>query len=136
MAFVHGKNAQTTLGGFDISAYLNKSELDQALELADVTTFTVNQTVQAARQYLGGLYNRQLPIDGIYDTTGFGSLSTMFNAGTAQAYTYGPAGTASGSYKQTGSAYIDSLKVVAQVGDAIQISGNLTITGTVVNTTF
>lgn len=136
MAFVHGKSASVTIvdatpASRDISSYLNKAEIDRSFDLADVSTFGVN-----AHAYLPGLQDNQIPLDGIYDSTGVTYLQSVFNAGTATTFTYGPAGTVTTNVKFSGTAILETLKITGAVNDAIQISASLRVTGPVTSGTY
>lgn len=62
MAFVHGKDTEITLGGDDLSAFANSSDLTDKADKHDVTTYGKQRHV-----YQGGLGDGEANISGIYD---------------------------------------------------------------------
>ena len=129
MAFVHGKNQYVKIGTVVLTGQLNSADFPQGAAASEVTVFGSDAT-----QYIGGLKDTSISMSGFFDGTTHAALAA-YN-GTAVSFEYGPAGTAGGNVKMSGSAIVTNIQVTGQVADAIGLSISAQVTGTVTNTTY
>lgn len=130
MAFGHGKDADfyLTVSGTerDLSAYLTSAGLPLALDQADVSAFGNDW-----KQYVAGLKDSAIPLEGNYDPTPDGYIHTAFAAGTGCAWKYFPQGSATGRIYYTGTAVVTSYEISTDIGDAGKVSAELQNSGTI-----
>lgn len=135
MAFSHGSKAElsVTVSGTAtfISQYLTSASLAQDADTAEVSGLT-----DTAKEYIKGLSDGTIPLEGSYDPTVDDNLYTIFSgsAGTT-AFAYYPAGTASGAVKYSGTAILTKYEGKSDIGDAGKISGELQVTGAITRAT-
>jgi hypothetical protein len=87
------------------------------------------------KQYITGLRDGTFPLEGNYDPTADGYLSTMYDNDVAAAFEYYPHGTTGGSVKYTGTFVLTSFEITTGSGDKGSISAEAQITGAVTRTT-
>lgn len=130
MAFTHGSKAVLKVadsGGTDrdISTYLKSTGVNNTNDSADVTALT-----NTAKAYIAGLKDGTIPLEGVFDPTADGYLSGILGVNvTPRAFTYYPAGTATGSPTYSGSAILTSYNISTGVDGAAMFSGELQVTG-------
>jgi len=134
--FVHGKNAQFTLGGTNLSDTLNEISLPREIETAETTTFGTQD-----KTYITGLSDSTVSLSGMFDATVDGAINTLITnlkSGSiaSASFAYGPAGSASTKPRFSGSALITSYEVSSPVGDVVTYSLELQVTGPVTGDTF
>lgn len=125
MGAVHGKNAKLSYGGTDITSYINKTGLSQSADKADVTTLGKN-----SKNYIPGLLDGTLPIEGPFDPAVHAILAPLLN--TQNAVIFQPNGVTVGQPKATCNAILESYEVASEIGGASTIKGTLQISGDVV----
>jgi hypothetical protein len=64
MAFIHGKNTFISLGGTDLSTFVNTSEISRTTDVHDTTTYGKD-----AHVYAPGLNDGKATMAGVYDST-------------------------------------------------------------------
>lgn len=130
MAFTHGKDAKfyATISGTerDLSGYLTSAGLPRQLDQAETSTLGTSW-----KQYVTGMKDSAIPLEGNYDPTVDGYLDAAFAAGTPGAWKFFPAGSATGSIYYIGTATCTSYEISADVGDAAKISCELQNSGTI-----
>lgn len=130
MAFSHGKDAKFyyTVSGTErnLSSYLTSAGLPRSLDQAETSSMG-----DSWRQFVTGLKDSAIPLEGNFDPTADGYLHDAFNAGTAGAWKFFPAGSATGSIFYNGTATVTSYEISADVGDAAKISAELQNSGTI-----
>jgi len=128
MAFVSAKSAQFTLAGTDISAYVDTvGGVDNATDMLETTTFGAS-----SKTYIGGLRNgSKITISGKYDSSLHTVVSALLGSASSSAWVYGPAGTTTGNVKFSGSAFVESYEINAQVANVLTFSVSLQVTGAV-----
>lgn len=115
----------------DISSDLTNVTPSNSKGVIDVTTFGDNY-----RDYLAGLADLTLDIEGIYDPAAgkAGSILWVHAHGTAttsKSYEWYPQGTASGKTKVNGEFHLTSFVEPANLDEAILFTASLQNTGTV-----
>lgn len=138
MAFAHGKAAVFKLddsGGTlrDLSSYLNDVSMPRDIETAETTTFGVSGS---AKTYITGLSDATISISGLFDATADGYLAGVVGQAATLSFEYGPTGSTGGMIKYTGECILTSYEVSASVGDSVQASADLQVTGAVTRTTW
>ena len=138
MAFAHGKSGFFSLddsGGSvrDLSSYLNDLSFPRDAEVAETTTFGVTGS---AKTYIVGLIDATISISGLFDATADGYLAGVVGHASSLSFVYGPAGNTGGFVKYTGECFLTSYEVSTAVGDAVQASASLQVTGAITRTTF
>lgn len=133
MAFRHGRHAQLTVNGVDLSAYCDSIELSISPETADVTAFGATW-----RNHIPGLIGATLSASGSYDPTATsGPADAIFAAITAQlsagyvAVVDKPGGTASGQRTNSFNAIVSGYTESSSVDDKVTFGFELTVTGAV-----
>lgn len=132
MAEVHGKSAVFQVqdsGGTlrDLSSYLTSDGLSREADTPEVTAKGDN-----SKNYIAGLFDGSIPIEGNFDVVVDGYLAGILNV--ARTFEYYPAGTPVGATKPkySGSVILTSYEVEAPVDDKVGFSGEFQITGDVV----
>jgi hypothetical protein len=132
VAFVHGRHTKITVGGSDLSAYTNTSELNRTKDTHDVTTYGAD-----AHAFSSGLGNSTGSLGGIYDNTTAGPrdvLQPLIDAGAPVAVVRQPEGAGTGLPQDTVTAilnqYVETNPVAEMVAWTCQFQG----TGSVVST--
>ena len=138
MAFAHGKLGFFSLddsGGNvrDLSTYLNDLSMPRDIETAETTTFSV---AGSAKTYIVGLTDATISISGLFDPTADGYLAGVVGTSASLSFVYGPAGNTGGFVKYTGECFLTSYEVSSSVGDVVQASASLQVTGAITRTTF
>ena len=135
MAKQHGKNATFTYNTQDLTAYLTNITLPRERDTSDATAMG-----DADKVNLAGTAGFTVELSGWFDpttTTGPDAvLAAAFAAATSNAWVYGPAGSATGAVKYTGSGYVTSYHVTSPVEDTVAFTATITGTGAVTRTTF
>lgn len=131
MAVQHGKDAVLKLHDGsslrDVSSYVTKTGLNRMRDLAE--TSTIGGT--SVKSYIPGLKDATIPLEGNYDPTVDGYLSTMYDNSASAAFEYYPYGTTAGNVKYTGSFFLSSLEINTDVGEKGSISAEVQVTGAV-----
>lgn len=138
MAFAHGKSGFFSLDDSsgtvrDLSSYLNDISMPRDIETAETTTFGVSGS---AKTYIVGLTDATISISGLFDATADGYLAGVVGQAASLTFVYGPAGDTAGFVKYTGECLLTSYEVSTAVGDAVQASASLQVTGAITRTTF
>jgi hypothetical protein len=106
----------------DISPLLKTDALKRTVETAETSAFA-----STAKSYLPGLSDATLSMDGYASQVETGYLDGVIALITT--FEFSPMGTAAGTPKYTGSCIITTLETTADVGSAVQIKGDLQVTG-------
>lgn len=130
MAFSHGKDTHFTLDGTDISAYTDTSELQRAVENAEVTAYTNDD-----RAYIAGLRGHTIPLGGPWDPI-LDAAVIGADAGAVAAWVFGPAGSGTGSVRYTGNCLFENYTVSSPVSGRTAWSATLRVTAAVTRDTF
>lgn len=138
MAFVHGKSAVFKVddsGGTlrDLSAYLDDLSFPRDVETAETTTFGV---AGSAKTYITGLSDATISASGKFDATADGYLAGVVGHATPLDFEYGPAGSAGGAVKYSGTCILTSYEVSASVGDVVTASADFQVTGQITRGTW
>ena len=133
--FAHGKGAVVKVadvGGTlrDVSNVANSTGVSRQVETADVTAFGASD-----KAFIAGLREASIPLAGLADTTVDGYLAGILGHYPPVAWEVYPMGSVSGYPKYSGSAILTSYEAMAEVGDAVKISGELQVTGAVTRAT-
>ncbi len=131
MAFSHGsvavfkiQDASGTLR--DLSSYVTTDGLQRAIDTAETTTHG-----KTAKEYLPGLQDATVPLEGNFDPTVDGYLDGI--RGLVRAWEYYPAGEPVGATnpKYSGSAILTSYEIEGPVDDKSGFSAEFQVTGPV-----
>lgn len=136
MAFSHGKDTvfkvDNAAGALtDISAFLRSVSFPETLETAEVTVFG-----KASKEYIVGLKDSTLSIEGKWDPTPDAHLSGILGASATKTFEYGPEGSAVGKVKYTGEAILTAYNKDSPLDDAAGFTAEFQVTGNVSRTTF
>lgn len=128
MAFVSAKSAQFTLAGTDISAYIDSvGGLDNNTDMLETTSFGAT-----SKSFIGGLRNgSSVQISGKWDATLHTTINALLGSATSSAFVFGPAGSTASNVKFSGTCFVQSYEVSAQVADLVTWSATLQVTGNV-----
>jgi len=135
MAKQHGKSATFTYNAVDLTSYMTSITLPRSRDTSDATAMGDTDKVN-----LAGVAGFTVELAGWFDPTASTGpdavLAAAFAGGTAQAWIYGPAGSATGSVKYSGSGFVTSYQVTSPVEDTVAFTATITGTGAVTRTTF
>ena len=130
MAYGHGKNAAIAVSDENgvlkyATAYVTSAKFSGQGETAEVSTMG-----DAAKEYIRGLNDATLDIEGIWDPTIDNYLSNILDseAGTTIFF---PQGTASGKVKYTGVALETKYDGDAGLSDAVTFSASFQFSGAI-----
>lgn len=128
MAFVSAKSAQFTLAATDISAYIDSvGGLDNNTDMLETTSFGAT-----SKSFIGGLRNGStVQISGKWDASLHTTINALLGSASSSAFVFGPAGSTVGNVKFSGSCFVQSYEVSAQVADLVTWSASLQVTGNV-----
>ena len=134
MAFGHGSSAYLGVDDSgdtlrDLSAYLTSTGLPRSADVAEVSTMGVS-----SKQYVGGLKDGTIPLEGPWDPTVDSYLEGIL--GLIKDFEYGPQGNTAAQVKYSGTAILTSYEVATGVDDAGTWSAEMQITGDVTRGTF
>ncbi len=138
MARKHGKTTFVSVGGTDLSPFINDSELNQTAETHDVTGYKDAAGTDMSKEYIGGLTDATFTMDGFYDdgaTNPSEVLRPLVEAAAAVAIIRRVEGTGSGLPEQTFNAVPTGYTETAPVGGEITWSAEFQVTGQVTETT-
>lgn len=135
MAFVHGKNVHFTIddsGGIprDISAYVTSVEMSRSADTAETSTFG-----DSNKEYLAGLKDATISIEGVWDPTVDGYLEGILGAAEGD-FIYGPAGSTGGNIKYTGKCICTAYNPPGSISGAVTYSAQFQCSGAITRTTF
>jgi hypothetical protein len=120
----HGSRAAVTINGVDVSRYLSQAELQRKTEVHESTGF-LNQS----KTHIAADTSASLPFSGFFDPTLQSTLEGISRTPTA--WTYSPAGTATGYTTYSGTATLTLNKPRSEHADANRIDGELEVIGAV-----
>lgn len=133
MAFVHGKDTYLSLGGSDLSAFTNTSELEVTVDEHDVTCYGADDYA-----FAGGLRAGKASMGGIYDNTNSGPkgvIEPLIDAAALVTLIRRPEGTGSGLPQESLSVLITSYVETSPVADMVAWSCEMTKSGAITRTT-
>jgi len=138
MAFTSGRNGGLMLADGsttkrNISSYLTSIDYANAGDSIDVTTFN---STQSAKTYVPGLRDRTISFDGFADPTCDGYLNGAFNK--IKPFSYYASSTASTNtnfIRYSGNGILTKYDFKTSVDGAVEFSGEIQITGSVVRST-
>jgi predicted secreted protein len=134
MAFNHGKDTVFYLGNYtatltSITAYCDSTDVPFSADVAETTTFGKTQ-----KDYVAGLKDGTISIEGPWDSTINAILASAW--GASKEFAYGPAGSAGGSVKFSGSAICTAFNVNTNLSGAARYSASFQQNGTASITTW
>lgn len=119
----------------DVSTYVTSVDFDRTADAVDTTTFGA-----VSKTGIPGLQDITVSVSGLFDPTFAGYLDGLMTfqgtASTLQTYQWGPAGTATGALKYTGSYFITDYRTSSAVAGAVQASFTIKGSGAGTATTF
>lgn len=126
--FKHGRNTVVLVDQYNLSAYLNGSDLDAEVDVPPTTTYGAT----GVRRQIVGLKDGGLALQGLHDAVAGGSqavLTAIFGSATASVVTRGVEGTAIGAPADLVSGREKSLKSGSPVDGVVPISAEMTADG-------
>lgn len=129
MPFVHGKDSYFKIASTDLSAYLNNVTVSRSADTADTTAFG-----SSTRSFVAGLKDATISVSGMFDATVYSTIAGWL--GTSQTFEYGPAGSASGRVKVSGSGIITGVELGSAVGEVVTANITVQVSGAVTDGTF
>lgn len=132
MPFTHGKDTEiyvTDVGGTerDFSSVSNSVSPSFETDTAESSTFGANW-----KQYVRGLRDLTISVEGRYDPTFDGYMFDLQNGTAATLVKYFPQGSATGAIYYSGSAILTSYEVSGDLGDTANWSAEFQFAGTAV----
>jgi hypothetical protein len=118
-----------TVGGTDLSAYMDEAALDIGIDTAEVTVFS-----NTWKAFIEGLASSKFAVKGNYDptaATGPAAKLTGLIGGGAVTVVFNPAGTVSTELKRTVSAILTGYVETAPVGGKVTYTAAFQGTGAV-----
>lgn len=130
MAFVHGKESVVTLGGDDLTAFINNVAFNRTADSHDTTTYG-----QTGHTFQGGLTNGTCTLTGIYDDSATGPEAIIVPLiGTVVELVWKPEGNGVGKPIRTCDVLVTGYDETSPVADMIAWSASLQISGAVADT--
>lgn len=131
MAHVHGKNTVVKVGANDLTQYTNASELTEAADTHDTTTYGND-----AHRYDGGLMDNKFTMSGVYDNTALTGPAAVLKPlkGQKSTVTRQLEGTGPGKPQEVFTAILSSFVQTAPTADMVAWSSEWTIDGEVDDT--
>lgn len=121
MSFSHGSKAKVLLNGNDLSDYIKGVGSNNSLDVADVSVLG-----NTAKQYVTGLLDAQVSLDGVFDPVAEEWLSDMMaDRDNLVVMTYYPQGFAAGGPAWGYQGWITSFDVNTPVGDAATFTSQM-----------
>ena len=134
MAYTHGKDADVEIADSGsvyrlFSTYTATVGLSRSVDTADVTNLA-----SGAKEYIAGLADGTLKIDGYFDATAEGYLTGLIGIAAKGFYFY-PNGKTTGQPRKAGNCLLTSLDVEAGVDGAVKLSAEFQVTGAITDGT-
>jgi hypothetical protein len=121
----------------DMTAYITEIDgLPGGRDMLDVTVLGAS-----GHQYLPSLENVSITLHGVFDNTATSGPAVVFGGlrgytTAASTFKYGPAGSAGGSLRRTGTAWVEDYHETSQVGRWVSYVCSLKVHGTVTLDTY
>ena len=136
MSFAHGKAGYVKVDDSagspqDISAYTSKVTWPRNVDTADVTTFGQN-----AKNYVGGLSDSKVSLEGPWDAALEAIMQGIVGAAATKTVEHGPTGNTAGMRKLSAEGILTSYEVDTGVDGAIMWKAELQISGDVTAGTY
>lgn len=136
MAFTHGKKAVFKVDNSaaalqDITAYVNRVGFPRTVDVAEVSSLGDN-----AKEYIVGLSDARVTIEGKFDPTPDAILSGILGQDASVTFEYGPEGGTTGKVRFTGEAILVSYEKTSGLDDASGFTAEFQVTGAVTRNTF
>jgi hypothetical protein len=134
---VHGKDAYFALEldgsatPVSIGTYLTDISFPETVETVDVTTIG-----DSAKSYIVGLKDATVSLSGKWELAWDQYVDGKVGNATSLTFDYGPNGNASPKVKYTGECFITNYSVTSGIGDAVNFSLDLQVTGGVTRGVF
>jgi hypothetical protein len=132
MAFRHGRFAEITVAGNDLSAFCDSADINIDIDTAETTTFGASW-----KRHIPGLAGAQLDGGGNYDptaTTGPAAVLTGLIGDDPFAVVLHPGGDVTGQIQHSFNAILTSYKESSPVGDKVTFTFSLLVDGAVTTT--
>lgn len=133
MAFTAANNVYLSVGGTNIAAYCGTIKVSYKVDSLDTTTFAAG-----GHTYQGGMTDGSVSCDGTYDDTSSGPkavIEPLMRNGQLVAAVYRPEGTGAGKPQQAFNVLVTTYDESSKVGDMIQWSSEMQVSGGVTDTT-
>ena len=128
MAFTHGKDAAFTVATQALTTYLTSFELSRSVDMAETSTMGLED-----KTYISGLADTTISIAGRYDSTVTVGpdvvLSGLVGGDAVTTFEAGPEGSTTGKVKYSGSCFLTSYQVSADVGDVVAFTADFQCSG-------
>lgn len=133
MAFVHGKDADFEIQDSGstyrlLSSYIATAGLSRSVDTADVTNLA-----SAAKEYIAGLADGTVSLDGYFDSVAEGYLTGI--QGLVRGFYYYPEGKTVGKPRKSGNCILTTLDVEAGVDGAVSLAAEFQVTGAITDGT-
>lgn len=130
MAFRHGKWAEITVDGDDLSAFCDSADISIDVDTAETSTFG-----SSWKTHLAGLAGGEVELAGNYDptaSTGPAAVLMALIGGDAVPIVLYPGGNVSGQRSHTFDAILTNYSESSAVGDKVTFSATLLADGQIV----
>lgn len=127
----HGRHTYISLGGVNLSTYLNGSEFDREADEHDTTTYGLD-----SHAFEGGLLGGQASFQGFYDTTAVTGPRAAIEPllGTNVTLVRRPEGTGAGKPQDSVTVLVRKYVETSPVADFVTFSVELRLAGSVDST--
>jgi hypothetical protein len=129
MPFVHGKDTYFKVASTDLSTYINSVSVSRTADTAETSAFG-----SSTKSFVSGLRDATITVSGMFDAAVYSTIAGWL--GTSQTWEYGPAGSASGRVKVSGSGIVTSVELSSSVGEVVAANISIQVSGTVTDGTF
>lgn len=132
MAEVHSKHTYVSLGGFDLSTFVNDSDWARSTDVRKLTTYGKNNNV-----YRGGLGDGSTDLSGTYDNTAVTGPRAVIEPliGTNAVFVYRPEGTGTGLPERSVDVVVGEYKETHAVAEYVMWTVKLTHSDDVTHST-
>jgi hypothetical protein len=129
VAFVAANDVYLSVDGTNIAAYCSSIEVEYSVDSLQTTTFAAG-----GHTYQGGMTSGSISAEGTYDDTASGPkavVEPLMRDGQLVAAVYRPEGTGSGRPEQSFNVLVEKYAESSAVGEMIQWSADMKISGAV-----
>jgi hypothetical protein len=129
MPFVHGKDTYFKVASTDLSTYINSVSVSRTADTAETSAFG-----SSTKSFVAGLKDATITVSGMFDAAVYSTISAW--QGNSQTWEYGPAGSANGRVKVSGSGIVTNVEMSSSVGEVVALNISIQVSGAVTDGTF
>ena len=129
MTFVHGKDSYFKVASTDLSGDINSVSISRTADTAETSALG-----SSTKSFVAGLRDATITVSGMFDASVYATIAGWL--GTSQTWEYGPAGSAAGRVRVSGSGIITSVELSSSVGEVVAANISIQVSGAVTDGTF